>query len=91
MVDDRELYSYSTTSPVLCLCNYNKRANDFSHTREMLYGTRSGLIGCVRLDRGEGVRLWDIEGNGSVAGICLLDFTGNGVNDICVGRETGEI
>ncbi|CAG9334313.1 unnamed protein product [Blepharisma stoltei] len=85
-------YSQVLSSSPTVLSNYNQRANDFSHTRSLLYGTSSGSIGLVNLERERSNLLWNIDMEGKeINCISSYDMTGDGFKDVLVGRNDGKI
>lgn len=74
------------------LSNYAQKANDYSHSRSMLYGTTSGAIGLLNLERERPSVIWNIENEGKeINSIATYDMTGDGIRDIIVGRNDGKI
>ena len=61
---------------------------------EVLYGTESGRMGLVKLQPQEPSHRWDMLNERKYGGISCLatsDLTGDGVDDIVVGRDDGVV
>lgn len=60
--------------------------------REVLIGSNNGTLGLVDLDRDQGNLLWSVQGkNCEITGIYNYDMSGNGVDDIILSRNDGNI
>lgn len=89
---DSEKYGFGVSGPPTCLSNFHKHAGDFSHTRRMLYGTSNGELGVVELGRDRPVQLWSCNTHSEgIISIRQIDLTGNGLNDIVISREGGQV
>lgn len=82
--------------------NPGQPADKRAKAREVLYGTEQGVVGQLFLDGEKARRGWVIDpsssstgGWGSRAGVSALhgdcDLTGDGVNDVVVGRDDGSL
>ena len=61
---------------------------------EVLYGTENGRIGLVKLQSTEPTYRWDMLNErkyGGVACLATSDLTGDGVEEILVGRDDGVV
>nr|XP_061793449.1 Bardet-Biedl syndrome 7 protein [Nerophis lumbriciformis] len=61
---------------------------------DVLYGTTDGKIGLIQIGESEASTKWEIDNDKKKGGILCLDtydITGDGVNDILVGRDDGTV
>lgn len=60
--------------------------------KDIVYGTSDGKIGLLSMDRSPEAPVWEIEnGGGSVTCLSSYDITGDGVLDLLVGRNDGQV
>jgi len=76
-----------------CMTEYIPN-EDLSTDFQVVYGTMDGKIGHVLLNEHQPVYKWEIPNSKNLGGISCLshyDVTGDGMNDLLVGREDGTV
>ena len=104
VVQGSELYyeaSVSGAATVAETCDENNRrraasGEEHAGRTEVIWGTEQGGVGQLFLDGEQVIRGWVIDGGrgggGAVTAVCAeCDLTGDGVNDVVVGRENGAL
>ncbi|KAK4304694.1 hypothetical protein Pmani_023378 [Petrolisthes manimaculis] len=96
MKDSEVLYSVELPAPPTSLQLFYNDGGE--NGDQLLYGTSDGKIGLVQLGRGSAVHRWVSEGgsgtSGRVGGVTCMDhhdLTGDGVRELVVGREDGQL
>ncbi|XP_076807399.1 BBSome complex member BBS7-like isoform X2 [Clavelina lepadiformis] len=70
------------------------KGNGGEEEKELVYGTSDGKIGHVMLADEQPIYKWEISNDKNFGGISCMshhDITGDGVNDLLIGRDSGEV
>ncbi|KAK8780001.1 hypothetical protein V5799_018658 [Amblyomma americanum] len=62
--------------------------------KDVLYGTSDGKVGLLSIDKSSQTPVWEIDnpnGAGSVTCLAFYDMTGDGLLDLIVGRNDGQV
>ncbi|XP_077518922.1 BBSome complex member BBS7-like [Amblyomma americanum] len=62
--------------------------------KDVLYGTSDGKVGLLSIDKSSPTPVWEIDnpnGAGSVTCLAFYDMTGDGLLDLIVGRNDGQV
>jgi Bardet-Biedl syndrome 7 protein len=93
LLKDSELqYEVEVAGPPLCLALCGEEGG--GEGDEVLYGTQTGRLGLVRLTPHEPNYCWDMLNERRYGGVTCLstfDLSGDGVEDIVVGRDDGVV
>ncbi|XP_065884196.1 Bardet-Biedl syndrome 7 protein homolog [Dysidea avara] len=93
LLKDSELaYEVEVAGPPLCVALYN--GDGGSEQDEVLYGTQNGKMGLIKLGSTEPTYRWDLINERKLGGISCIstfDMTGEGNQDILVGRDDGTV
>ncbi|XP_041358571.1 Bardet-Biedl syndrome 7 protein homolog isoform X2 [Gigantopelta aegis] len=86
------LYEMEVPGPPVVLCLYANNGGDDGN--EILYGTADGRIGMVQIGVLAPTHRWELPNEKRSGGVLCLDnydITGDGVFDLLVGRDDGQI
>ena len=88
----RDVVAKTATRTIACAASGEEHAG----RTEVIWGTEQGGVGQLFLDGEQVIRGWVIDGGrgggGAVTAVCAeCDLTGDGVNDVVVGRENGAL
>ncbi|XP_072170884.1 BBSome complex member BBS7-like [Diadema setosum] len=86
------LYEVEVAGPPQTLCLFSNDGGDDGE--EVLYGTSDGKIGLVQLNRVSPNHKWEIpneKGSGGILCMDNYDITADGILDLLVGRDDGQV
>jgi len=93
VLNDSELfYEIEVAGSPTVLVLEGKKDNEY--TRDVIYGTTDGKIGCVHIGEQAPEHLWEIENDkqyGNVLSLGMHDVSGDGTSDLLVGRADGMV
>lgn len=77
-------YNCALASSPCCLGMYSRN--------DLMYGTGSGDVGMMKLEREQSLLLWNLQGkNSEITAVSAFDFASSGVNDVIVSRNDGNV
>ncbi|XP_075738416.1 BBSome complex member BBS7 [Rhipicephalus microplus] len=80
------------SGPATALCLY--QGDGGAAGKDVVYGTSDGKVGLISIDKSPHAPVWEIEninGGGSITCLGSYDMTGDGVMDLLVGRNDGQV
>ncbi|PIK61079.1 putative Bardet-Biedl syndrome 7 protein [Apostichopus japonicus] len=86
------LYEFEVTGPPQSLSLFSEEGGEMGD--EVLYGTTDGKIGLVHIDRSTPSLRWGVPNDKRLGGILCMDnfdMSGDGIEDLIVGRDDGTI
>ncbi|XP_071846430.1 BBSome complex member BBS7-like isoform X1 [Apostichopus japonicus] len=86
------LYEFEVTGPPQSLALFSEEGGEMGD--EVLYGTTDGKIGLVHIDRTTPSLRWGVPNDKRLGGILCMDnfdMSGDGIEDLIVGRDDGTI
>jgi Bardet-Biedl syndrome 7 protein len=87
-------YEVEVAGPPLCMRLWGEGSGEGREGDQVLYGTQTGRVGLVQLTAEEPNYCWDMLNDrkyGGVACLSTFDLSGDGVEEIVVGRDDGVV